>query len=164
MWKEILAWLACVRMADMHQKERKVKCDKLDPCTNCCSSGITCVPIYRNRLPRGRHARPRNNSDVKSHAGMDGGVNERLRRLEALVDRRGGGETGDPPSAMGNSTAAEQARNRSEENGVRPSSSTTEETSPTMRRPGPHRQQSSDFWWNLVEDVSRIHLLVVKPF
>lgn len=38
-------------------RERKVKCDKLDPCTNCTAAGVTCRTIYRNRLPRGRHAR-----------------------------------------------------------------------------------------------------------
>ncbi|KAL4983901.1 hypothetical protein BDW68DRAFT_193972 [Aspergillus falconensis] len=38
-------------------RDRKLKCDKLDPCTNCTSSGVACVPIYRPRLPRGRHAR-----------------------------------------------------------------------------------------------------------
>ncbi|KAL4812047.1 hypothetical protein BDW67DRAFT_194021 [Aspergillus spinulosporus] len=39
-------------------RDRKLKCDKLDPCTNCTASGAVCVPIYRPRLPRGRHARP----------------------------------------------------------------------------------------------------------
>lgn len=36
-------------------RERKVKCDKLKPCSNCASSGVVCVPIQRLRLPRGRH-------------------------------------------------------------------------------------------------------------
>lgn len=44
-------------------RDRKLKCDKLDPCTNCTSSGVVCVPVYRPRLPRGRHARrARNNT------------------------------------------------------------------------------------------------------
>lgn len=48
-------------------RDRKLKCDKLDPCTNCTSSGVTCVPVYRPRLPRGRHARrSRENSSSKS--------------------------------------------------------------------------------------------------
>ncbi|KAG6005771.1 hypothetical protein E4U21_007722 [Claviceps maximensis] len=38
-------------------RDRKLKCDKLDPCTNCTTSGVTCEPVYRPRLPRGRHAR-----------------------------------------------------------------------------------------------------------
>ncbi|KAG5980441.1 hypothetical protein E4U55_004018 [Claviceps digitariae] len=48
-------------------RDRKLKCDKLDPCTNCTSSGVTCSPVYRPRLPRGRHARrSRKNSSSKS--------------------------------------------------------------------------------------------------
>ncbi|KAG5919484.1 hypothetical protein E4U42_006501 [Claviceps africana] len=47
-------------------RDRKLKCDKLDPCTNCTSSGVTCMPVYRPRLPRGRHARRSpNNSSLK---------------------------------------------------------------------------------------------------
>ncbi|KAH7157300.1 hypothetical protein B0J13DRAFT_167752 [Dactylonectria estremocensis] len=38
-------------------RERKVKCDKLSPCSNCVSSRTACVPTYRQRLPRGRHVR-----------------------------------------------------------------------------------------------------------
>lgn len=38
-------------------RERKVKCDKLDSCTGCIIAGVSCKTIYRDRLPRGRHAR-----------------------------------------------------------------------------------------------------------
>jgi hypothetical protein len=38
-------------------RERKVRCDKLNPCTNCTAAGVACSTIHRNRLPRGRHAR-----------------------------------------------------------------------------------------------------------
>ncbi|GKZ37992.1 hypothetical protein AbraIFM66950_009884 [Aspergillus brasiliensis] len=37
--------------------ERKKKCDKLIPCTNCRNCGVICVPIERRRLPRGRTRR-----------------------------------------------------------------------------------------------------------
>ncbi|KAL6234650.1 hypothetical protein BDW75DRAFT_159122 [Aspergillus navahoensis] len=37
--------------------ERKKKCDKLVPCTNCRNSGAICVPVERRRLPRGRTRR-----------------------------------------------------------------------------------------------------------
>lgn len=40
--------------------KRKVKCDKLVPCTNCQTSGVLCVPVERRRLPRGRSRRPQN--------------------------------------------------------------------------------------------------------
>ncbi|KAI9734970.1 MAG: hypothetical protein M1834_002052 [Cirrosporium novae-zelandiae] len=75
-------------------RERKVKCDKLEPCTNCASSGVVCVPIHRLRLPRGRHRhRSRQTSpppavQVPAHdvVAVDGDLNRRIRRLEALVD------------------------------------------------------------------------------
>lgn len=38
-------------------KRRKVKCDKLRPCTNCSKAGIQCVAVERPRLPRGRSAK-----------------------------------------------------------------------------------------------------------
>lgn len=48
-------------------RDRKLKCDKLDPCTNCTLSRVTCVPVYRPRRPRGRHARrSRNMTSCKS--------------------------------------------------------------------------------------------------
>ncbi len=59
-------------------RERKVKCDKLTPCTNCTRSGAVCVPIHRKRLPRGRHA--------QQHLSSDEDLKKRIRRLEALVD------------------------------------------------------------------------------
>jgi len=35
-------------------KRRKIKCDKLRPCTACRNAGTVCVPVERARLPRGR--------------------------------------------------------------------------------------------------------------
>jgi hypothetical protein len=42
-------------------RERKVKCDKLEPCTTCVSAGVECLRIFRQRLPRGRHAQKSSN-------------------------------------------------------------------------------------------------------
>ncbi|KAF2757283.1 RPE65-domain-containing protein [Pseudovirgaria hyperparasitica] len=58
---------------------RKVKCDKKVPCTNCDRSGVTCVPVERQRLPRGRHLNRR------SEPSNDADVRDRLARLESLV-------------------------------------------------------------------------------
>lgn len=38
-------------------KRRKVKCDKLRPCTACRKADIRCVAVERARLPRGRSAK-----------------------------------------------------------------------------------------------------------
>ncbi|KAK4502076.1 hypothetical protein PRZ48_007887 [Zasmidium cellare] len=38
-------------------REKKMKCDKQDPCGNCKTSGAECKTVFRHRLPRGRHVR-----------------------------------------------------------------------------------------------------------
>ena len=35
---------------------RKARCDKLSPCSNCTKAHVSCVPVERQRLPRGRHS------------------------------------------------------------------------------------------------------------
>ncbi|KAK3387320.1 hypothetical protein B0H63DRAFT_521378 [Podospora didyma] len=66
-------------------RERKVKCDKLVPCTNCLSAGVVCVPVQRLRMARGRHVRNRDRSSV-----LDEDLKRRVRRLEALIKAGGG--------------------------------------------------------------------------
>ena len=80
-------------------RERKVKCDKLEPCSNCLSSGAICVPIHRLRLPRGVHARSRRASPPsptvhrKAHSTTavlnDNSLSKCIQRLESLVDSLG---------------------------------------------------------------------------
>jgi hypothetical protein len=71
--------LSCVKCT-----QRKVKCDKGLPCSNCQRAGIPCVPIERQRLPRGRH---RGAVAVASqHAKeRENELQDRLARLESLV-------------------------------------------------------------------------------
>ncbi|GIC86107.1 Zn(II)2Cys6 domain-containing transcription factor nscR [Aspergillus udagawae] len=93
-------------------RERKIKCDKVDPCTNCVSAGVVCIPVHRPRLPRGVHARrarPMSPASVPTRAptpvagpvsseekqieasssavvAVDEDLRKRLHRLEALVN------------------------------------------------------------------------------
>jgi hypothetical protein len=62
-------------------RERKVKCDKRTPCSNCAKSGLQCVPIHRKRLPRGRHAQSRSSED---------NIEKRLRKLENMLENLNG--------------------------------------------------------------------------
>ncbi len=107
-------------------RDRKLKCDKLDPCTNCSSSGVICVPVYRRRLPRGRHAHkntPWNSSpppppsflgnsnpvpasNVTSPTQTDC-LNERIRRLESLLLEAGSTTAGAGQNAA---KASEESR------------------------------------------------------
>ena len=57
--------------------DRKVRCDKRNPCSTCQATGIVCVPTQRKRLPRGRHVKE--NKENKE-------LRERLARLESLID------------------------------------------------------------------------------
>ena len=92
-------------------RERKVKCDKRDPCSNCVASGVVCLPIHRQRLPRGRHtnrvrwtaessttnataaaASSRSSSTIdiaSTSTSVDEGLRQRVGRLEALVAEQG---------------------------------------------------------------------------
>ncbi|RHZ47435.1 Zn(II)2Cys6 domain-containing transcription factor nscR, partial [Aspergillus thermomutatus] len=93
-------------------RERKIKCDKVDPCTNCVSAGVVCVPVHRPRLPRGVHARrarrmspapapapaptpaagpvspkePQMYASSSAVAAVDEDLRKRIHRLEALVN------------------------------------------------------------------------------
>ncbi|KAE8375013.1 hypothetical protein BDV26DRAFT_283830 [Aspergillus bertholletiae] len=70
-----------VRLSCELCRQRKVKCDKLNPCTNCQRFGATCVPVERARLPRGRSGRVVG----KNASGQDTGLKERVDRLEELL-------------------------------------------------------------------------------
>ncbi|KAL9094772.1 MAG: hypothetical protein Q9165_003043 [Trypethelium subeluteriae] len=147
-------------------RERKVKCDKRLPCTNCVSSGIVCVPIYRPRLPRGRHAlRSRRTSTSPPAASsqlpaltttttVDEDLNERIRRLEALVDSMGAAaaraEKADgasrEQSVEGSNTQTITAVPANPTTSCSPSAGGTKQNSRSTQRP-------DDFWADLVEEI-----------
>lgn len=82
-------------------RKRKVKCDKLNSSNNCASIETACIPIYRTRLPRGRHAnRPGRVSSPPPTTGsgetermsqpgvrLNEDLQQRIYRLEALIQR-----------------------------------------------------------------------------
>lgn len=78
---------------------RKVKCDKLTPCSNCVSHGIYCRPIQRLRLPRGRHAQrvrqtPRSNETISED------LTQRIRHLEAMIGEMRTNSVAEPETPM----------------------------------------------------------------
>ena len=58
-------------------RRRKIKCDRIFPCSGCVRAGVECVPVIRSKLPRGRRGgrEPRAN----------GVLLERIIKLESLV-------------------------------------------------------------------------------
>ena len=75
-------------------RDRKVKCDKLDPCSNCASAGAVCVPVQRLRRSRGRHVQrptsyplsPKASPEPCPAVNVDPSFDHRIRRLEELVN------------------------------------------------------------------------------
>ncbi|KAJ5129586.1 Transcription factor [Penicillium bovifimosum] len=61
-------------------RQRKVKCDKLSPCTSCQKLGFLCVPVERARLPRGRTRKA-----AERPVGSDKELSDRVARLEKLL-------------------------------------------------------------------------------
>ncbi|KAF2136060.1 uncharacterized protein K452DRAFT_280562, partial [Aplosporella prunicola CBS 121167] len=117
-------------------RDRKVKCDKNEPCTNCVAAGVTCVPIHRLRLPRGRHAH-RSSAAVHVHhthttstTTLDNHLSSRIHRLETLV--QGLAKPDDAPDA-----APAQAK-----------------------APSRAPQQPSQFWADLVHGIRELRGLV----
>lgn len=69
-----------VRLSCEACRQRKVKCDKLSPCTSCVRLGFVCVPVERARLPRGRTRKP----PERAH-GSDKELADRVAKLEQLL-------------------------------------------------------------------------------
>jgi len=59
-------------------RKRKVKCDRLKPCSNCRLRDITCYTSTDSARPRGRQGGRRSKDAIELQA--------RLARLEALID------------------------------------------------------------------------------
>lgn len=73
-------------------RQRKVKCDKLDPCTTCQRIGAACVPVQRARLPRGKSGR----HSTRETSDEDETLRERVSRLEELVRKAVSGSDAEP--------------------------------------------------------------------
>lgn len=70
-----------VRLSCEMCRQRKIKCDKLSPCTNCQRFGTICIPVERARLPRGRTGRP----VLERAPDSDGELRDRVARIEQLL-------------------------------------------------------------------------------
>lgn len=68
-------------------KRRKVKCDKLRPCTSCTKAGIQCVAVERPRLPRGRSAKKKKRAQ-EDHPNLSGRVSMLEELIQSLLSSR----------------------------------------------------------------------------
>ncbi len=68
-------------------KRRKVKCDKLRPCTSCTKAGIQCVAVERPRLPRGRSAKKKKRPQEEPPS-LSGRVSMLEELIQSLLNSR----------------------------------------------------------------------------
>ena len=78
-------------------RQKKVKCDRADPCSRCVRVGAICVSFPPSGVPRGRNGGRRK---------LDSRLLDRIRKLENLVNDIEGKSSGEttavPPPANGN--------------------------------------------------------------
>lgn len=90
-----------VRLSCETCRQRKIKCDKLSPCTSCERLGALCIPVERARLPRGRTGRPAMHRAPES----DSDLRDRVSRIEQLLGDlahlRNSGSTDKPHQGTG---------------------------------------------------------------
>ena len=155
-------------------RHRKLKCDKLDPCSNCVSSKSVCVPVRRLRRSRGRHV-PRSagaggsvseneNGAGHRHPGTvtaDDSLASRINRLESLIMRMD--PTGEAMKTLLDGEGS--TRTRTQTGGT--SNLVRNGTSPNLQSLGedirtkPNEsfmQRFGYFWTDLVEEVRGIAL------
>jgi hypothetical protein len=146
-----------VRLTCEACRQRKVRCDKLSPCTSCQRLGLVCVPVERARLPRGRTRKP-----AERVGGSDKELSERVAKLEALLRKVATERDGDASV-----TAAEASNLSAEVKKVDPDAADHSEIpSPTV----PHRSRPSttymgiSFWEDIIQQVGLIKRFLTDLF
>ncbi|OCL08872.1 hypothetical protein AOQ84DRAFT_272746, partial [Glonium stellatum] len=139
-------------------RERKVRCDKLSPCTNCSKTGVACIPVHRKRLPRGRHVH---------NPSFDNDLRDRIERLEVLITNL------DPTGAVPTSSSmpeSEQVRipvDASPCTAIMPSPMSASPLTPTQPKRTKEitagRCMAKNFWGNLAEEIHGLRDIVDQP-
>ncbi|RAK97723.1 Zn(II)2Cys6 transcription factor [Aspergillus ibericus CBS 121593] len=134
-----------VRLSCETCRQRKVKCDKLDPCTNCQRLGARCVPVERARLPRGRSGR----LATERPGDQDANLKDRVSKLESILRdlARGGSQA----SARAILAAAVEEGSQDGENSL------GDDDSQAGGVRTPDTYLGSSFWANLLNEVPDMH-------
>lgn len=155
-----------VRLSCESCRQRKVRCDKLSPCTSCVRLGFVCVPVERARLPRGRTRKP---PERVGHTDKE--LADRVAKLEQLLrkvaerDGRPAKVEAAPLSAVPSASTGSERTERSFESKMadiekwrdQQAQSATTMTLPHRPRPATSYLASS-FWEDIMQQV-RISLL-----
>ncbi|KAK8062189.1 transcriptional regulator family: Fungal Specific TF [Apiospora hydei] len=159
-------------------RSRKVRCDKLSPCSNCRRANIPCVLPSADRPPRWARRLDRANlaassSNAQQRTTHDGGaavlVAERLQKLESLVKDLTSqleqaqasvptNNSGSPANSTGSSTRRE-ADNRADTPSRNLSRSATRQSGKLVIQDADRsRYVSSDFWSKINDELSALRM------
>lgn len=137
-------------------RQRKIKCDKSNPCSACKRSGIDCVFPKRLRVPKRRQG-------VRSSKSRDDELLRRIGKLEALVENMGG----DITTAL---TSGESNGRQTTSSSYFPPSISGDEERSNLQAPAIGRTTlaekkylSGDFWANLGGEVDGLRSLLERP-
>lgn len=162
-----------VRLSCESCRQRKVRCDKLSPCTSCVRLGFVCVPVERARLPRGRTRKP---PERAGHTDKE--LADRVAKLEQLLrkvaerDGRPGKVEEAPPSAVPSTSLGSERTERSFESKMvdienwRDQQARSSTTMTLPHRPRPTTTYlASSFWEDIMQQVSisLLHDWVIFP-
>ncbi|PYH45062.1 Zn(II)2Cys6 transcription factor [Aspergillus saccharolyticus JOP 1030-1] len=146
-----------VRLSCETCRQRKVKCDKLDPCTNCQRLGTRCVPVERARLPRGRSGRQ---APELSSYDPDANLKDRVAKLEGIIRNLAQTDYGFSPRTStvpdGPAVRDSPATGRSRSKGMDMRSDDASEDSDAGGNT-PDSHLGSSFWANLLKEVPELH-------
>lgn len=152
-----------VRLSCEACRQRKVRCDKLSPCTSCVRLGFVCVPVERARLPRGRTRRPpeRAGHTDKELADRVAKLEQLLRKVAAERDDRPAKVEDAPPSAVPSTSAGSEHTEQSFESKMADIESWRDQhVQPSATMTLPHRPRptttylASSFWEDIMQQVS----------
>ena len=136
-------------------RQRKVRCDKSDPCAACKRAGVECVFPNRTRVPRGRRS---------VNQAKNAEITRRIRRLEGLIEKFGAlAEEKDLDDSLPDVAAASpQSLDLSSHRSNEPKKAAGRKAAArdggsSKRTPGEDldRYMSSSFWKNLSNEVSQ---------
>ena len=137
-------------------RQRKIKCDKSNPCSACKRSGTDCVFPKRIRVPRGRQG-------VRNSKSRDDELLRRIGKLEALVEKMGGDIT--TPLTSGESNGRQTTSSTDF-----PLSTSSDKESSNLQAPATGKATlvekkylSSDFWANLGGEVDGLRCMLERP-
>jgi Fungal Zn(2)-Cys(6) binuclear cluster domain len=136
-------------------RRRKVRCNKIDPCSNCVKAGISCIFPLPGRATR------------KLRRSPDAELLARLRRLEGMVESfHGGSVEGSVASNLIPAPSTAKSPERDDKDyrpslpnagmeTIRPSPHRQEELGKLVFEEGRSRYVSDKFWASLGDQVSR---------